>query len=123
MSITIETDLKEILEKLDQKMDRQFAQLDQKMDRQFAQLDQKMDRQFEKIDEQFKKVDGQFEKVDQKIDRMQVDITKLQVGQAKIEGDIKALDYKGSVLQPIITGIAVAFAGGGLLALYKYLPS
>jgi chromosome segregation ATPase len=115
MSLTIETDLKEILEKLDQKMDRQFAQLDQKMDRQFAQLDQKMDRQFEKTDRQF-------EKVDQKMDRMQEDITKLQLGQAKIEGDIKALDNKGSVIQPIITGITVAFVGGGLLALYKYLP-
>jgi prefoldin subunit 5 len=97
MSITIETDLKEILEKLDQKMDRQFEKLDQKMDR-------------------------QFEKLDQKMDRMQGDITELQLGQAKIEGDIKALDNKGSVIQPIITGITVAFVGGGLLALYKYLP-
>jgi chromosome segregation ATPase len=97
MSVTIETDLKEILDKLDQKMDRQFEQLNQKMDR-------------------------QFEKVEQKVDRMQADITELQLGQAKIEGDIKALDNKGSVIQPIITGITVAFAGGGLLALYKYLP-
>ncbi|WP_309738398.1 hypothetical protein [Chamaesiphon sp. OTE_20_metabat_361] len=93
MTITIETDLKEILDKLDQKIDRQFAQ-----------------------------VDRQFEKIDQKIDRMQEDITKLQIGQAKIEGEIKALDNKGSVIQPIITGITVAFVGGGLLALYKYLP-
>ncbi len=93
MSITIETDLKEILDKLDQKMDRQFAQLDQKMDR-----------------------------LDQKIERAQEDIAKLQVGQAKLEGDIKALDNKGSVIQPILTGITVAFVGGGLLALYKYLP-
>jgi predicted nucleic acid-binding Zn-ribbon protein len=89
MSVTIETDLKEILDKLDQKMDRQFAQLDQKMDRQFEQLDR------------------QFEKVEQKVDRMQSDITELQLGQAKIEGDIKALDNKGSVIQPIITGITV----------------
>jgi chromosome segregation ATPase len=119
MSITIETDLKEILEKLDQKMDRQFSQLDQKMDQQFSQLDQKMDRQFSQLDQ---KMDRQFEKLDQKVDRMQEDINKLQVGQAKIEGEIKALDNKGSVIQPIITGITVAFAGGGLLALYKYLP-
>jgi DNA anti-recombination protein RmuC len=111
MSVTIETDLKEILDKLDQKMDRQFAPLDQKMDRQFVQLDRKMDRQLEKIDRQFEKVD-----------RMQEGITALQLGQAKIEGDIKALDSKGSVIQPIITGITVAFVGGGLLALYKYLP-
>jgi hypothetical protein len=75
MSITIETDLKEILDKLDRKMDR-----------------------------------------------MQEDITDLKLGQAKIEGEIKALDNKGSVIQPIITGITVAFVGGGLLALYKYLP-
>jgi hypothetical protein len=81
MSITIETDLKEILDKLDQKMDRQFDKLEQKMD------------------------------------RMQEDITELKLGQTKI-----ALDNKGSVIQPIITGITVAFVGGGLLALYKYLP-
>jgi phage terminase Nu1 subunit (DNA packaging protein) len=86
MSITIETDLKEILDKLDQKMDRQF------------------------------------DKLEQKVDRMQEDITELKLGQTKIEGDIKALDNKGSVIQPIITGITVAFVGGGLLALYKYLP-
>ena len=86
MSVTIETDLKEILDKLDQKIDRQF------------------------------------DKLEQKVDRMQEDITSLQLGQVKIEGDIKALDNKGSVIQPIITGITVAFVGGGLLALYKYLP-
>ena len=93
MSITIETDLKEILDKLDQKMDRQFE-----------------------------KVERQFEKLDQKMDRMQEDITELKLGQTKLEGEIKALDNKGSVIQPIITGITVAFVGGGLLALYKYLP-
>jgi hypothetical protein len=76
MSITIETDLKEILDKLDQKMDR-----------------------------------------------MQSDITEFKLGQAKIEGGIKALDNKGSVIQPIIiTGITVAFVGGGLLTLNNYLP-
>ncbi|WP_295615301.1 hypothetical protein [Chamaesiphon sp. GL140_3_metabinner_50] len=62
------------------------------------------------------------DKLDRKMDRMQEDITELKLGQAKIEGDIKALDNKGSVIQPIITGITVAFVGGGLLALYKYLP-
>ena len=86
MSITIETDLKEILDKLDQKIDRQF------------------------------------DKLEQKVDRIQEDITELKLGQTKIEVDIKALDNKGSVIQPIITGITVAFVGGGLLALYKYLP-
>jgi predicted nucleic acid-binding Zn-ribbon protein len=104
MSVTIETDLKEILDKLDLKMDRQFSQLDLKMDR------------------QFEKIDRHFEKVEQKVDRLQENITELQLGQAKIEGDIKALDNKGSVIQPLITGITVAFVGGGLLALYKYLP-
>jgi predicted RNase H-like nuclease (RuvC/YqgF family) len=122
MSIAIETDLKEILDKLDQKMDRQFAQLDQKMDRQFAQLDQKIERLDQKMDRQFEQIDQKIERLDQKIERTQEDINKLQVGQARIEGDIKALDNKGSVIQPIITGITVAFVGGGLLALYKYLP-
>jgi chromosome segregation ATPase len=115
MTITIETDLKEILDKLDQKIERQFTQLEQKMERQFTQLEQKI----EQIDQ---KMDRKFDQLDQKIERAQEDINKLQVGQAKIEGDIKALDNKGSVIQPIITGITVAFVGGGLLALYKYLP-
>jgi predicted neutral ceramidase superfamily lipid hydrolase len=62
------------------------------------------------------------DKLDRKMERMQEDITELKLGQAKIAGEIKSLDNKGSVIQPIITSITVAFAGGGLLALYKYLP-
>ncbi len=107
MAIIVETDLKDILAKLDQKID--------------------------KLDQRFDKIDQRFDKIDQRIDGMQNDITELKLGQndlsneiklvqTKLEGDIKALDTKGSIIQPIITGLTVTFAGGILLALYKYLP-
>jgi translation initiation factor 6 (eIF-6) len=105
MSITIETDLKDFLTSLEQKIDKRFDAVQNDI----AALDQKFDKRCDKID--------------QRLDTVQNDITNLKIGQTKLEGDIKALDNKGSIIQPIITGITVAFVGGGLLALYKYLPN
>ena len=81
-----------------------------------------------------RKIDHRFDKIEQRMDTMQDDITTLKLGQndlrneiklvqTKLEGDIKSLDTKGSVIQPIITGLTVTFAGGVLLAIYKYLPA
>jgi archaellum component FlaC len=112
MSLIIETDLKEFL----------------------SNLERKIDQRFDKIDQRFDKIDQRFDKIDQRLDTMQDDITTLKLGQndlrneiklvqTKLEGDIKSLDTKGSVIQPIITGLTVTFAGGILLAIYKYLPA
>jgi archaellum component FlaC len=83
MSLIIETDLKEILNKLDQRID----------------------------------------KIDQRLEGIQKDVTDIKINVVKIEGDIKALETKSSIIQPIITGVTVVFVGGILLAVYKWLPS
>ena len=83
MSLIIETDLKEILNKLDQRIDR----------------------------------------IDQKLEGIQKDVTDIKLNVVKIEGEIRAMETKSSIIQPIITGVTVVFVGGILLAVYKWLPS
>lgn len=83
MSLIIETDLKEILNKLDQRIDR----------------------------------------IDQRLEGIQKDVTDIKINVVKIEGDIRAMETKSSIIQPIITGVTVVFVGGILLAVYKWLPS
>jgi predicted nucleic acid-binding Zn-ribbon protein len=83
MSLIIETDLKEILNRLDQRIDR----------------------------------------IDQKLEGIQKDVTDIKLNVVKIEGEIKALETRSSIIQPIITGVTVVFVGGILLAVYKWLPS
>jgi predicted nucleic acid-binding Zn-ribbon protein len=83
MSLIIETDPKEILNKLDQRIDR----------------------------------------IDQRLEGIQKDVTDIKINVVKIEDDIKALETKSSIIQPIITGATVVFVGGILLAVYKLLPS
>lgn len=90
MSLIVETDLKDILGKIDQRLD---------------------------------KIDQRFDKVDQRLEGIQKDVTDIRLNVVKIEGDIKALETKSSIVQPIITGITVASVGGILLAVYKWLPS
>ena len=83
MSLIIETDLKEILNRLDQRIDR----------------------------------------IDQKLEGIQKDVTDIKLNVVKIEGEIKALETRSSIIQPIITGVTVVFVGGILLVVYKWLPS
>ena len=83
MFLIIETDLKEILNKLDQRIDR----------------------------------------IDQKLEGIQKDVTDIKLNVVKIEGEIRAMETKSSIIQPIITGVTVVFVGGILLAVYKWLPS
>jgi predicted nucleic acid-binding Zn-ribbon protein len=83
MSLIIETDLKEILNKLDQRIDR----------------------------------------IDQRLEGIQKDVTDIKINVVKIEGEIRAMETKSYIIQPIITGVTVVFVGGILLAVYKWLPS
>ncbi|MGL6340087.1 MAG: polyhedral envelope protein [Waterburya sp.] len=95
---TIQTDLAQILNRLENKIDK---------------LDEKIDGKIDKLDE---KIDGKIDKLDEKID-------KLSLGQVEIKGDIKALDVKtdqlntrvGNVefaVRGILIGIAVIVFGG-----------
>ena len=83
MSLIIETDLKEILNRLDQRIDR----------------------------------------IDQKLEGIQKDVTDIKLNVVKIDGEIRAMETRSSIIQPIITGVTVVFVGGILLAVYKWLPS
>ena len=69
MSIQIKTDLKEILDRIEQKIDK---------------LDDKFTQKIDKLDSEFS----------QKIDKLNGDISELKIGQTEIKGEIKALDEK-----------------------------
>jgi chromosome segregation ATPase len=106
---TIQTDLAQILNRLENKIDK----LDEKIDSKIGKLDEKIDSKIGKLDE---KIDSKIGKLDEKID-------KLSLGQVEIQGDIKALDVKtdqlntrvGNVefaVRGILIGIAVVVLGG-----------
>ncbi len=84
---TITYTLEDVLERFEQKMDRQFAEVNQKMDKQFSEVNQKMDRQFAEVNKQFVEVNKQFAEVNQKLN-------KLEIGQVELSGEIKTLDEK-----------------------------
>lgn len=52
--------MKEILERLERKMDAGFAQIDQRFEQ--------VDRRFEQVDQRFKQIDGRFEQVDKQLE-------------------------------------------------------
>ena len=62
MSLIIETDLKEILNRLDQRIDR----------------------------------------IDQKLEGIQKDVTDIKLNVVKIDGEIRAMETRSSIIQPII---------------------
>jgi chromosome segregation ATPase len=77
---TIQTDLAQILSRLEGKIDK----LDEKIDSKIDKLDEKIDSKIDKLDE---KIDSKIDKLDEKIDN-------LALGQAEIKGNIKALDER-----------------------------
>ena len=104
---TIQTDLAQILNKLDSKIDK---------------LDEKFDDKFNKLDEKF---DDKFNKLDEKIE-------KLTISQTEIKGNIKALDVKteqlntrvGNVefaVRGVLIGLAVVVLGG--FAMFFWMSS
>jgi predicted nuclease with TOPRIM domain len=62
---TLTYSLEDILLRLKQKIDRQFAEVNQK----FAEVNQKLDKQFEKVDDR---------------------LTKIELGQAELLQEVKA---------------------------------
>ena len=117
---TVSYTLEDVLDRFEQKMDRQFAEVNQKMDRQFAEVNQKMDRQFAEVNKQFaevnQKMDRQFVEVNQKLN-------KLEIGQVELSGEIKTLDEKVSgidkrldnqefINRGVLVALIVALIGG-----------
>ncbi|MFM6473758.1 MAG: hypothetical protein ACKPGH_09705, partial [Dolichospermum sp.] len=84
---TLTYTLEEILSRLDQKIEKQFAEVNQKMDKQFAEVNQKMDKQFAEVNQKFIEVNKKLETIDGRLN-------KLEIGQAELSGEIKTLDEK-----------------------------
>ena len=123
---TVSYTLEDVLDRFEQKMDRQFAEVNQKMDRQFAEVNQKMDRQFAEVNKQFAEVNKQFAEVNQKLN-------KLEIGQVELSGEIKTLDEKVSgidkrldnqefINRGVLVALIVALIGGAA-KLFGWLPT
>jgi septal ring factor EnvC (AmiA/AmiB activator) len=123
---TVSYTLEDVLDRFEQKMDRQFAEVNQKMDRQFAEVNQKMDRQFAEVNQQFAEVNKQFAEVNQKLN-------KLEIGQVELSGEIKTLDEKVSgidkrldnqefINRGVLVALIVALIGGAA-KLFGWLPT
>ncbi|MGL5076396.1 MAG: hypothetical protein ACRDBG_11285, partial [Waterburya sp.] len=86
-SIPVELDLKDILLKIEGKIDK----LDDKLENQIKQLDSKLENQIQQLDNKIDKLDHKFE---QKFDTLHKDVIDLKIGQTKIEGKIETLDAR-----------------------------
>ena len=140
--------LEEILSRLDQKiekqfaevnqkMDRQFAEVNQKMDRQFAEVNQKMDRQFtevnQKMDRQFTEVNQKFTEVNKKLETIDGRLNKLEIGQVELSGEIKTLEEKVSgidkrldnqefINRGVLVAVIIALISG-VVKLFGFFPT
>ena len=140
--------LEEILSRLDQKiekqfaevnqkMDRQFAEVNQKMDRQFAEVNQKMDRQFaevnQKMDRQFTEVNQKFTEVNKKLETIDGRLNKLEIGQVELSGEIKTIEEKVSgidkrldnqefINRGVLVAVIIALISG-VVKLFGFFPT
>jgi transketolase len=134
---TVSYTLEDVLDRFEQKMDRQFAEVN----KQFAEANQKMDRQFAEVNKQFaeanQKMDRQFAEVNQKMDRQFAEVNqklnKLEIGQVELSGEIKTLDEKVSgidkrldnqefINRGVLVALIVALIGGAA-KLFGWLPT
>ncbi|MFN5593024.1 MAG: hypothetical protein ACK482_06170 [Aphanizomenon sp.] len=129
--------LEEILSRLDQKIEKQFAEVNQKMDRQFAEVNQKMDRQFaevnQKMDRQFTEVNQKFTEVNKKLETIDGRLNKLEIGQAELSGEIKTLEEKVSgidkrldnqefINRGVLVAVIIALISG-VVKLFGFFPT
>jgi DNA anti-recombination protein RmuC len=109
MTIQIETSLQQILERLEQKIDR----LDAKVEDKINKLDAKFEDKIDKLDA----------KVEQKMDKLNVKVDELTIKLTQVQGDIKALEEKTEGLSKridatefinrgIFVGLMLAILGG-----------
>jgi transketolase len=141
---TVSYTLEDVLDRFEQKMDRQFAEVNkqfseanQKMDRQFAEVNKQFAEANQKMDRQFAEVNKQFAEVNQKMDRQFVEVNqklnKLEIGQVELSGEIKTLDEKVSgidkrldnqefINRGVLVALIVALIGGAA-KLFGWLPT
>jgi tetrahydromethanopterin S-methyltransferase subunit G len=116
---TISYTLEDILDRLEQKIDRQFSEVNQKIDKQFTE------------------VNKQFIEVNQKIDKQSAEINqklgKLEIGLVELSGEIKILDEKFNgvgkridnqeFLNRGILGALIVALVAGAAKLFGWLPT
>jgi chromosome segregation ATPase len=112
---TVSYTLEDVLDRFEQKMDRQFAEVN----KQFTEVNQKMDRQFAEVNKQFVEVNQK--------------LNKLEIGQVELSGEIKTLEEKVSgidkrldnqefINRGVLVALIVALIGGAA-KLFGWLPN
>ena len=118
-NIQIESDLKEILNKLDLKLDNIENKFEQKLDNIENKFEQKLDKFEQKLDN----IENKFE---QKLDHLQTDVTDINLRLTKVETlldarseDVK--EIKGSQRAQIWTliGVLITAVGGFVVAVER----
>jgi tetrahydromethanopterin S-methyltransferase subunit B len=122
-NIQIESDLKEILNRIEKrfdKVDEKFEKLDNHLD----QLEKKLDG---KIDQLENKLGGKIDQLDGKVDDINLRLTKVET---KLDSELPAMqksisEIKGSQQAQIWTliGILITAVGGFLVAVGRFVLS
>lgn len=100
--IQITTDLVQILERIEQKIDRNDERLTEKVEA----LDQRLTEKIEALDERLsEKIEALDEHLTQKIDKSDERLTKLEVGQARLEEKFNSIEKLVSLLREDIKEI------------------
>lgn len=109
MSVTIESDLKDILNKVDQKLDK----LDEKIDKFGQEFNSKIDKLDQKLNS---KIDRVGQNLNNKIDKLVEDVNDLKVStvrlEEKVEGLNKRIDFQEFINRGILIGLIVTVIGG-----------
>ena len=109
MSISIESDLKEILIKIDNRLDRidqRFDNLEDKFEQKFDNLEDKFEQKFDNLENKF---ENRFDKLETKLNEVQVSVARLE---EKTEGLSKRIESQEFVSRGVLIGLIVAILGG-----------
>jgi chromosome segregation ATPase len=127
MSVSIEVDLKEILGKLDQRLERMETNFEQRLERMETNFEQRLERMETNFEQRLERMEINFEqrfnKIDDKFDKVDERLNKLEVSQVEIKGEIKTLNEKVAgidtrlknqefINRSIFVGLLLALLGG-----------
>jgi predicted RNase H-like nuclease (RuvC/YqgF family) len=105
MSVTIEQDLKEYLDRFEQKIDK----LDEKFEQKLDKLEQKIDKLDEKFEQKLDKLEQKIEKIDEKVDKLSIEMATVKT---KIDGLDKRMENQEFLSRGVLIGLIVAILGG-----------
>jgi predicted RNase H-like nuclease (RuvC/YqgF family) len=94
MNITIEQDLKEYLDRFEQKLDK---------------LEQKIDKVDEKFEQKLDKLEQKIDKVDEKVDKLSIEMATVKT---KLDGLDKRMENQEFLSRGVLIGLIVAILGG-----------